>query len=300
MKLIITRAVDGHPPAMPAFGPPGGHAVPHLVDEAPGYRRRFKSPRASCSAHDVSVCDGDDQGSRITVEMPGYPRSPRPVAGTESERPPHSRESRPTAGGRVPLRPEAKRPACTATTATSAPAHPDVSYTPASGNQRYVVLEPTGANPRMNHKRDALTVVVTLICVALVAMAASACGDSGGSNPNPPLRVPDAIESPSYIFGGDELPGDGPSGSTPTDTTVPPPAPSIPGPPPPLTPEPNATKLGPEVDLHARHHRRSQGHEMILEDLNLVALHQSPLWHQSPLRYQSPQGPFPLPLPLSL
>jgi len=34
----------------------------------------------------------------------------------------------------------------------------------------------------------------------------------------------------------------------------------------------NATKLGPEVDLHARHHRRSQGHEMILEDLNLVAL----------------------------
>ena len=29
----------------------------------------------------------------------------------------------------------------------------------------------------------------------------------------------------------------------------------------------NATKLGPEVDLHARHHRRSQGHEMILEVL---------------------------------
>jgi hypothetical protein len=26
------------------------------------------------------------------------------------------------------------------------------------------------------------------------------------------------------------------------------------------------------VDLHARHHRRSQGHEMILEKLNLVAL----------------------------
>jgi len=38
------------------------------------------------------------------------------------------------------------------------------------------------------------------------------------------------------------------------------------------TPGSNATKLGLEVDLHARHHRRSQGHEMILEDLNLVAL----------------------------
>ena len=40
--------------------------------------------------------------------------------------------------------------------------------------------------------------------------------------------------------------------------------------------ERNATKLGLEVDLHARHHRRSQGHEMILEDLNLVALRPTP------------------------
>jgi len=34
----------------------------------------------------------------------------------------------------------------------------------------------------------------------------------------------------------------------------------------------NATKSGPEVDLHARHHRSSQGHEMALERLNIVAL----------------------------
>jgi len=34
----------------------------------------------------------------------------------------------------------------------------------------------------------------------------------------------------------------------------------------------NAGKLGTEVDLHAMHHRRSQGHEMILRSLNLPAL----------------------------
>ena len=73
----------------------------------------------------------------------------------------------------------------------------------------------------MDHKRNAFTVVVALTFVALVAMVTSACGDSDGLIP--PLRVPDTTESPAYPIGGDELPGDGQSGSTPTDTAPPPP-----------------------------------------------------------------------------
>jgi len=69
----------------------------------------------------------------------------------------------------------------------------------------------------MNHGRGALTaVVIPLTCVALVAVGASACGDS--DRLNPPLRVPDTTESPSYPIGGDELPGDSQFGRTPTTT----------------------------------------------------------------------------------
>jgi len=75
----------------------------------------------------------------------------------------------------------------------------------------------------MDHKRDALTaVVIPLICVALVAVGASACGDSDGLRP--PLWVPDTTESPSYPIGGDELLSDSQSGRTPTVT-----APLVPG-----------------------------------------------------------------------
>jgi len=69
----------------------------------------------------------------------------------------------------------------------------------------------------MDHKRSALTaVVIPLTCVTLVAVGASACGDSDGLNP--PLGVPETTESSSYRIGGDELLGDSQSGRTPTVT----------------------------------------------------------------------------------